>query len=124
MTKRRILLADDEDSVRQVYGMLLSDDFEVVEAKNGKEALELYAKGKFDLVITDYQMPLLKGNALAKRIREICPTQPIIMITAFEPRANDAVDQVVHKPFSITQLRESIERAIGKPDQGARAKRQ
>jgi two-component system response regulator ResD len=116
MTKRRILLADDEDSVRQVYGMLLSDEFDVVEARNGKEALELYSKaqGTFDLVITDYEMPLLKGNVLARRIRELCPTQPIIMITAFEPpRLNRAVDNVVHKPFSLTQLREAIAKAIG-----------
>ncbi len=113
MTKRRILLADDEDSVRQVYGMLLSDDFDVVEAKNGAEALELYSQGTFDLVITDCEMPQMKGNVLAKRVRELSPTQPIIMITAFDPpRANHNVDLVVHKPFSLRQLREAINTAL------------
>ncbi len=93
--------------------MLLSDDFEVTAAKNGVEALELFSKGKFDLVITDYEMPLLKGNALAKRIREICPSQPIIMITAFHPpRVQQVVNLVVHKPFSLNQLREAIQKTL------------
>ncbi len=113
--KKRILLADDEQAVRHAYALLLGiDDHEVVEASNGAEALECYNREPFDLVITDYLMPQMKGNDLARRIKELKPSQPIIMITAFEPprSSSNPVDVVVHKPFTLDQLRDAITKAI------------
>jgi CheY-like chemotaxis protein len=113
--KQRILLADDEPAVRHAYAMLLSiDDHQVAEASNGTEAFELYQQQSFDVVITDYQMPLMKGNELASRIKKLKPSQPIIMITAFEPPQNseNPVDVVVHKPFTLEQLRQAIVTAM------------
>ena len=115
VVKRRILLADDEQAVRHAYALLLGiDQHKVVEASNGSEALELYTREAFDIVITDYQMPVMKGNELARRIKELKPSQPIIMITAFEPPQNSSnpVDVVVHKPFTLDQLRQAITEAV------------
>jgi CheY-like chemotaxis protein len=68
--KKRILLVDDEPSVRGAFRMMLEiDDHTVTEASNGAEALELFTKGQFDLVTTDFDMPVMKGNVLASGSR-------------------------------------------------------
>ena len=109
---KHILLADDEDAVREAIGMLLMIDGHVVtEACNGKEALERFEKEPFDLVITDLKMPEMPGNELAIAIRRRTPAQPIIMITAhdFPPRGpENPVDAVLNKPFTLEALRQAI----------------
>jgi YesN/AraC family two-component response regulator len=63
---KRILLVDDERSVRETLRSLLChDDHEVVEANNGAEALRLFAQDQFDLVLTDLRMPFVEGDELA-----------------------------------------------------------
>ena len=68
---KRILLVDDEPSIRGCFRMMLEiDDHTVTEANNGAEALELFTKDQFDLVTTDFEMPVMKGDELAVRIIE------------------------------------------------------
>ncbi len=109
---KRILLADDEPGVRGAIKLLLGiDQHTVVEAANGPEALALYEGDRFDLVITDYEMPEIKGNELAARIKSLLPSQPIIMITAYAEKVdgiNNPVDVVLHKPFDFAELRQAI----------------
>ena len=82
--QRRILVVDDEPFVCDAVKMMLSFDGHVVEtASNGKEALALFDKGKFDLVITDFAMPSMKGDELAVAIKARSPKQPVVMITAY-----------------------------------------
>src|SRR5262245_50603248 len=80
---RRILVVDDEplvcDSVRR---MLMSCWHEVEVVTGGEQALALFEKSRFDLVIIDYLMPGMKGDALALILRKRVATQPIIMISA------------------------------------------
>ena len=109
---KRILVADDEQGVREAIKLLLMlDDHKVTEAATGLAAFDLFKRKTFDLVITDYEMPQMKGNELAIRIKEISPSQPIIMITAFADKLADAenpVDAVVHKPFELSDLRRTM----------------
>jgi CheY-like chemotaxis protein len=110
---KHILVADDEDAVRDAIGMLLKiDGHTVVSAANGREALECFQRERFDLVLTDFQMPGMKGNELAMAIRELKPSQPIIMVTAHEtppPGASNPVNAIVHKPFTLDHLRRTIQ---------------
>jgi CheY-like chemotaxis protein len=114
---KRILLADDQQGVREaIRFLLLVDQHTVTEAPNGKEALELFAEGRFDLVITDYAMPVMSGNELALKIKQIAPSQPILMITAYSEelgKADNPVDAVLNKPFSFAELRRAIARLVG-----------
>jgi two-component system, cell cycle sensor histidine kinase and response regulator CckA len=114
---KRILLADDQQGVREaIRFLLLVDEHVVTEARNGKEALELFAPGRFDLIITDYAMPLVSGNELASKIKQLAPNQPILMITAFSEdlgKANNPVDAVLNKPFSFADLRRTIAKLLG-----------
>jgi len=109
---KRILLADDQEGVRQAIKYLLElDEHCVTEAKNGREAFELFCQGRFDLVITDYSMPEMAGNDLAAAIKKHTPVQPILMITAYTREVagcQNPVDAILNKPFSFQQLRDTI----------------
>ena len=70
---------------------------------------------RFDLVITDLEMPGLKGNELAIRIKQQLPSQPILMITAYPERLGDCdnpVDAVLAKPFRIQDLRKAMAKLL------------
>jgi len=113
--KRRILVVDDEPLVCDAVKMMLNfDGHEVQTAANGKEALALFASGTFDLVITDFEMPVMKGDELAAAIKTRAPKQPVVMITAYAEMLQSAanpltgVDCVISKPFLLENLREAI----------------
>jgi CheY-like chemotaxis protein len=113
---KRILLADDQAGVRQAIKYLLElDDHAVTEARDGKEAIELFRASRFDLVITDYAMPEMAGNDLAAEIKRLIPSQPIIMITAYSldlVQYANPVDAVLNKPFGFQDLRQTIARLL------------
>src|ERR1035437_11108481 len=76
--RKRILLTDDQEEVRETTKLMLEmDEHIVTEAGNGREALDLFTPGRFDLVITDYLMPLMKGDELARNIKRLAPSEPI-----------------------------------------------
>jgi CheY-like chemotaxis protein len=113
---KRILLVDDEPNVRGALRMMLEMDGHIVtEANNGAEAMDLFAKGKFDLVATDFEMPVMRGNELAVRIKQLAPTQPILLITAYAKELGDfvyPVDGVLNKPFTLDHLRGAITKLL------------
>ncbi len=113
---KRILLVDDQTSVREALCMVLKfDDHSVTEANDGAEALDLFTKGQFDLVATDFEMPVMKGNELAVRIKKLAPRQPILMMTAYEKELGDPenpVDGILNKPFAMDNLRGAIAKLL------------
>ena len=115
---RKILVVDDEPYVCDAVRMMLAFDGHQVEtAANGRDALTLFAPGKYDLVITDYAMPGMKGDELAVAIKTRAPGQPVVLITAYAEmlKASDkplgGVDMVVSKPFLLENLREAVEKS-------------
>ncbi len=122
--KKKILVVDDEPFVCDaVKMMLVFDGHEVVTANNGKEALETLERGKFDLVITDFAMPGMKGDELAAAVKSRSPGQPVVMITAYAEMLQSSgkslpgVDFVVSKPFLLEHLREAIATVL--PDESS-----
>jgi CheY-like chemotaxis protein len=113
--KKRILVVDDEPFVCDAVKMMLAfDGHDVATANDAKEALLVFEKGKFDLVITDFAMPGMKGDELAAAIKARSPRQPIVMITAYAEMLQSSgkqlpgVDFLVSKPFLLEHLREAI----------------
>ena len=111
----RILVVDDEPFVCDAVKMMLTfDGHEVETAGNGKEALSKFEDGKYDLVITDFSMPNMKGDELAAAIKAIAPKQPVVMITAYAEMLQSSgnelagVDLVISKPFLLDNLRAAI----------------
>lgn len=95
--------------------MMLAFDGHIVEtANNAKDALAIFEPGKYDLVITDFSMPVMRGDELAATIKARAPTQPIVMITAYAEVLQTSgnplvgVDFIISKPFLLENLREAI----------------
>ncbi len=83
----RLLLADDSYDQREVIKYFLSQhekEWLIEEAKNGREAWQLFQKQPFDLIITDVKMPFMDGHALVARIKEAVPEIPVMFISGFE----------------------------------------
>jgi CheY-like chemotaxis protein len=114
--KKRILLVEDDPSTRQTIKLLLTiDRHEVVEATRGAEAIELVRNERFDLAILDYFMPEMQGNEVALRLKEIAPSLPILMITAYLEKLAEVdkpVDAVIGKPFAVEELRRIIAKLL------------
>ena len=109
---KRILLVEDDRGARESIKLLLTiDRHDVVEATEGAEAIALVKSQPFDLAILDYFMPGMQGSEVALRFRDIAPSLPILMITAYLEKLVDSdkpVDAVIGKPFAIEELRRAI----------------
>ena len=117
----RILVVEDEELVREVLSVYLAEDsHRVTTAVNGRDGLEKFRAGTFDLVMTDRAMPEMNGDALAAEIKKLKPAQPVLLLTGFgdlmrgagEQPAN--VDLVVSKPFTLGTLRSAIAKVTAK----------
>jgi signal transduction histidine kinase/CheY-like chemotaxis protein len=118
-TGARILVIDDEDSVRNVLSQMLTVKGHVVElAPSGEEGIERFKGGKFDLVFTDLGMPRISGWEVGKAIKEINPTVPIAMITGWgleldkKKMTESGIDLVITKPFDLDQVVRLVSEAI------------
>ena len=114
-TKYQILVVDDEPTVcKAIQMMLIYYGHEVQTAGDGTTAMALFEAGQFDLVITDYLMPEMKGDQLVTQMKRCRPGQPIILATAFAEdfltygKPTGGVDHILSKPFSLDELRTAI----------------
>ncbi len=120
-SKGKILIVEDEKSMREVLKILLEgENYEVISASDGLEGLSYITKDIFDLVITDIKMPMADGFEILKKVKEISPDTIVIMITAFgttesaiEAMKLGAYDYI-HKPFKIDEIRLIVRKAIEK----------
>jgi CheY-like chemotaxis protein len=116
----QILVVDDEPTVCKAIQMMLKYYGHAVQTANdGPAALELFESGQYDLIITDYLMPEMKGDQLVTLIKGRRPGQRIIMVTAFaedfltQGKPTGGVDYVLNKPFSLDELRVAIAKVMG-----------
>jgi CheY-like chemotaxis protein len=110
-------VVDDEPLVCDAVEMMLSfDGHSVRKASSGREALAILEKESFDVIITDFEMPNMKGDELAAAIKARAPGQPVLMITAYAEMLRamgnplTGVDSVISKPFMLESLRDAIAR--------------
>ncbi|MHC4187053.1 MAG: response regulator [Planctomycetota bacterium] len=118
MTKVKVLVVDDEIHIIHVVGIKLRNNgFEVFTAENGQQAYEIACSEKPDVVITDFQMPIMTGLELIEELRKNKETQdiPVIMLTARgfaieqDQEERLRISQCLSKPFSPKELLRSIE---------------
>ena len=120
---KRILVVDDEPFVCEAVKMMLAFDGHLVKTTHSaQEALAILETEKFDLVITDFAMPAMKGDELAVQIKARLPHQPVIMITAYADMLQSSgtalpgVDCLIGKPFLLENLRAAIQKVLPEPD--------
>ena len=119
--KGKILIVEDEKSMREVLRILLEGEgYEVSIASDGLMGIASLEKDIFDLVITDVKMPRADGFEVLKRIKEIAPETIVIMITAFATK-DTAIEAMklgaydyISKPFNIDEIRLIVRKAIEK----------
>jgi len=118
MAGKRVLIVDDEIHIVHVITIKLRNNgYEVLSAENGAEAFELACQGKPDIIVTDFQMPVMTGVELVEKIRQQQQLRdiPVIMLTARnfaieeERKQNLQISQFLSKPFSPKELLRSIE---------------
>jgi CheY-like chemotaxis protein len=106
-----VLIVDDEAEVREIVGLLLKDNYEILFARNGRQALEVVSRRSPDLILTDIQMPSVNGWDTIQKIRGMGTSMPIIVITGYpegsdQSRADEfGVVEYLVKPFSLLHLR-------------------
>ncbi len=117
--KPRILVVDDEESIREFLEIMLKKEgYEVTCAEDGLKAKEVLTKKSFDMVISDLQMPNMTGIELLKHVKESYPDLVFMMITAFgttesavEAMKMGAYDYLT-KPFKLDEVRLNIQNAL------------
>lgn len=117
--RKRILVCDDEESIRLLLNEALQDTYEVVEACDGREALRLATKEHFDLIIMDIKMPSVHGLEVIERLRARNNNTPIIVCSAYREMEDDIVIKTsnvsafIVKPIDITLLKNKVLELIG-----------
>lgn len=115
-----VLVVDDQQSMRGMARQVLKQIgvLDVALAASGEAALEQMMARKFDIVISDLNMPGLSGAELAQKIKAhpVLKSIPVFLATseAYRDQANEAVDRFVAKPFLVSDLREALETHLGK----------
>jgi two-component system cell cycle response regulator DivK len=120
MSKRILVVEDQEDNMQILRDVLVSADYQVSEAENGEEALAEVAKQRPDLILMDIQLPIMDGYEATRRIKADSATRsiPVIAITSYalgrdEERARAAgCDDFVPKPYSPRDLLAKIRRHL------------
>ena len=114
----RILLVDDEQAIQTLLAYpLRKEGYEVVSATTGREALERFRDGRFDLVVLDVMLPQLDGFDVCRELRAKS-TVPIIMLTAKAEEFDKVLglelgaDDYITKPFSLREFRSRVKAAL------------
>lgn len=116
----KLMTVDDEIGFRDLVSRVFQDDYDVVTAANGEEAVQKAREGGIDVVVSDMTMPKLDGLGMLKALKEIDPKIEVILVTGFATLEN-AVESMKHgaydyitKPFDIEELSRLVARALDK----------
>jgi two-component system alkaline phosphatase synthesis response regulator PhoP len=118
MADKKVLIVDDEIHIVHVVAIKLRNNgYEVISADNGAEAFDLALKEKPDIIVTDFQMPIMTGMELVEKLRQHGETKdiPVIVLTARsfaipkEQQKKLQISGCLSKPFSPKELLANIE---------------
>jgi two-component system NtrC family response regulator len=116
--KRTVLIAEDEEKMRRILELNLQDQYRVLLAKDGEEALRMFKENEVNLLLTDMRMPERDGLSLLHEVKRLRPEIPVILITAYgtiESAVNamkeGAADYLL-KPVQMEEVMLLIERAL------------
>jgi len=123
MTKRILVIDDEELIIRSLAKLLEKDGYEVFVAKSGQDALVMVEEEKFDLIISDIRMPGMNGVEAIKGIYDVLQEQgvknpPVIFITGYADKeceeAANALNPIdyIYKPFDISNLVGKVKEAL------------
>jgi len=117
-TRRTLLIVDDEEGPRQSLRVVFKDDYNLLLASNGQDAIELAQKRKIDAAVLDIRMTGMSGTEVLEKLKAIQPSIEVIMLTAYE--TIDTVRQALrlgacdylNKPFDVPSIRKAVATAM------------
>ena len=118
MAENKVLVVDDEIHIVHVVSIKLRNNgYEVISAENGAEAFDLACREKPDIIVTDFQMPVMTGLEFVQKLRQSEQTKdiPVIMLTARgfaiedESKEQLQISEFLSKPFSPKELLRTID---------------
>lgn len=108
----KILVVEDDDNLRKtLMKILIREGFCVASVSNGQEAIELLEIQEFDVIITDYKMPVLGGEEWVRKLNELQGRNKILLLSAFLEEAKvveEKVGDTISKPFKRKELVKKI----------------
>lgn len=121
MSPARILIVDDDEPLRRLLRTTLDQEFEIAEAEDGQQGLELLHAFDPDLLVLDWKMPGRWGGEVLDEVRRVRPALPVIVLTAeSKPQHRQLAEQLgadafLTKPFSPLELLAAVERLLAGP---------
>ena len=118
MGKPHLLIADDEEGIREALRLILGGSYQLTFASDGQEAAAKAAQQRFDLILLDIKMPKLDGLEVLKRIRQQHAQMPVLMLTAYQSveLAKEAVKfgalDYLPKPFERDAIQKAVAAAL------------
>ncbi|MHB8054475.1 MAG: response regulator [Candidatus Aminicenantales bacterium] len=125
MATKKIIVVDDEESIRKTFFLILSKTYKVHLAKDGAEALARYKNAAVDLIIADYRLPDMNGVELVEALRRAGYGGEVILISAFadliEPDVLSRlkISHFFAKPLDLDALNRSIDYLLRKDELNA-----
>ena len=115
-SRRKLLIVEDDEMVHRVLSQILSKDHEVEVIMNGRQALEQFAAGQYDVILIDLGLPGVSGDQVAAEVRKKDPTVSTVLITGWvlaeeDPRLS-AFDFHMQKPLHLSLIRDAVTQAI------------
>jgi CheY-like chemotaxis protein len=110
--RKRLLVAEDEGDLLVIYRLMLGEDYELIEARNGREAVELWRSQNPDLVLMDIQMPVMSGDAAIREILREDPKARILAVTAYRYTRDELGVPVLPKGCGRSEFIQAVERAL------------
>jgi len=118
MSEKKIVVVDDDESIRKTFFLILHENYRVYLAKDAKEALQRFKKVKIDLIIADLKLPYINGLEMINKFRESGYQGEAILISAFpdlidiDELSRLSVSQFFVKPLDLDALNHSIDHIL------------
>ncbi len=115
MVKKKIVIVDDDESIRQTFFLILNKNYLVYLAKDSKEALQRFGKADIDLIIADLKLPFLNGLEMIAKFRELGYKGDVILVSAFpdlvkvDELSKLSISHFFVKPLDLDALNRSID---------------
>jgi CheY-like chemotaxis protein len=121
---KNILVIDDDETLLDVLAQLLTrSGYDVICAENGDKGMNLFLKGQFEIVLTDYDMPGMDGITLAHQIKDISPDTMVILMTGHDKSSiieqieASRVDLALFKPFDLLEIMQIFQKEQTQPEE-------
>jgi signal transduction histidine kinase len=117
--RKTVLIVDDEPVIRDIC-IRAMHEYNIIQAGDGEQALQIFLRGGIDVILTDVMMPRLDGLELLKKVKEREPTVVVVMMTGFAEKElilkalKADADDFITKPLNLLQLKSAVDKALVK----------